>query len=381
VMEYRHQLDEIICWLTKAEHAMQKRSTTELGENLQELRVSCLLLSLCLWCPNIILQNHLKLHLHKKNKLLWSHPSVQKVVLVSSASDIPVQSHRTSEISIPADLDKTITELADWLVLIDQMLKSNIVTVGDVEEINKTVSRMKITKADLEQRHPQLDYVFTLAQNLKNKASSSDVRTAITEKLERVKNQWDGTQHGVELRQQQLEDMIIDSLQWDDHREETEELMRKYEARLYILQQARRDPLTKQISDNQILLQELGPGDGIVMAFDNILQKLLEEYGSDDTRNVKETTEYLKTSWINLKQSIADRQNALEAEWRMVQASHRDLENFLKWIQEAEATVNVLADASHRENALQDSILARELKQQMQVSTWETTPVLVIFAL
>lgn len=51
-----------------------------------------------------------------------------------------------------------------------------------------------------------------------------------------------------------------------------------------------------------MLLQELAPGDGVVMAFDNVLQKLLEEYGSDDTRNVKETTEYLKTSWINLKQ-------------------------------------------------------------------------------
>ncbi|XP_033091049.1 utrophin isoform X3 [Trachypithecus francoisi] len=408
VMEYRHQLDEIICWLTKAEHAMQKRSTTELGENLQELRDLTQEMEVhaekLKWLNRTELEmlSDKSLSLPERDKIseslrtvnmTWNkicrevpttlkeciqepssvsqtrivaHPSVQKVVLVSSASDIPVQSHRTSEISIPADLDKTITELADWLVLIDQMLKSNIVTVGDVEEINKTVSRMKITKADLEQRHPQLDYVFTLAQNLKNKASSSDVRTAITEKLERVKNQWDGTQHGVELRQQQLEDMIIDSLQWDDHREETEELMRKYEARLYILQQARRDPLTKQISDNQILLQELGPGDGIVMAFDNILQKLLEEYGSDDTRNVKETTEYLKTSWINLKQSIADRQNALEAEWRMVQASHRDLENFLKWIQEAETTVNVLADASHRENALQDSILARELKQQMQ---------------
>lgn len=67
------------------------------------------------------------------------------MVLVSSASDLPVQSPRTSEISVPADLDKTITELADWLVLIDQMLKSNIVTVGDIEEINKTVSRMKVS--------------------------------------------------------------------------------------------------------------------------------------------------------------------------------------------------------------------------------------------
>ncbi|XP_069344757.1 utrophin isoform X1 [Eulemur rufifrons] len=408
VTEYRNRLDEIIYWLTKAENALQKRSTAELEENLQELtdltqemEVQAEKLK---WLNRTELEmlSDKSLSLHERDKIseslrtvntTWNkicrevpstpkeriqepcsvsqpriaaHPAVQKVVLVSSASDIPVPSPRTSEISVPADLDKTITELADWLVLIDQMLKSNIVTVGDVEEINKTVSRMKITKADLEQRHPQLDYVFTLAQNLKNKASSSDVRTAITEKLEKVQNQWDSTQHGVELRQQQLEDMIIDSLQWDDHREETEELMRKYEARLYILQQARRDPLTKQISDNQMLLQELGPGDGIVMAFDNVLQKLLEEYGNDDTRNVKETTEYLKTSWINLKQSIADRQNALEAELRAVQASRRDLENFLKWIQEAETTVNVLADASQRENALQDSILARELKQQMQ---------------
>ncbi|XP_045698757.1 utrophin isoform X1 [Phyllostomus hastatus] len=408
VMEYKKRLDEVTCWLMKAEDAVQKRSTTDPEENLreltdlnQEMDVQAEKLK---WLNRTQLEmlSDKSLSLHEREKIsenlrtvnsTWNkvcrdvpsalkehipapcsvsptrvtaHPGVQKVVLASSASELPVQSPRASEISIPADLDKTITELADWLVLIDQMLKSNIVTVGDVEEINKTVSRMKITKADLEQRHPQLDCVFTLAQNLKNKASSSDVRTAITEKLEKVKNQWDSTQHGVELRQQQLEDMVIDSLQWDDHREETEELMRKYEARLYILQQARRDPLIKQISDNQILLQELSPGDGIVMAFDNVLQKLLEDYGSDDTRNVKETTEYLKTSWINLKQSVADRQSALEAELRTVQASRKDLENFLKWLQEAETTVNVLADASQRENALQDTVLAKELTQQMQ---------------
>lgn len=54
-----------------------------------------------------------------------------------------------------------------------------------------------------------------------------------------------------------------------------------------------------------------------------------------------------------------------------MQASRRDLENFLKWIQEAETTLNVLADASQRENALQDGVLARELKQQMQVNVWK----------
>ncbi|KAM7340815.1 hypothetical protein ACRRTK_001430 [Alexandromys fortis] len=404
VAGYRRRLDELLCWLTRVENSVQKSFSMDPEENPQELtdlaqemdvqaenlkwlnRAELEVLSdknlslrerdelseglrnvnmtwnkICREVPSI-----LKTRTHDpcsaSQTKITAHPNVQKVVLVSSASDMPL---RAPEISVPADLDKTITELADWLVLIDQMLKSNIVTVGDVAEINKTVSRMKITKADLEQRHPQLDYVFTLAQNLKNKASSSDVRTAITEKLEKVKTQWESTQHGVELRRQQLEDMVVDSLQWDDHREETEELMRKYEARFYMLQQARRDPLSKQVSDNQLLLQELGSGDGVIMAFDNVLQKLLEEYSNDDTRNVKETTEYLKTSWINLKQSITDRQSALETELRTVQTSRRDLENLTKWLQEAETTVNVLADASQRENALQDSILARQLRQQM----------------
>lgn len=40
----------------------------------------------------------------------------------------------------------------------------------------------QVTKNDLEQRHSQLDDIFTLAQNIKNKTSNLDVRTSITEK-------------------------------------------------------------------------------------------------------------------------------------------------------------------------------------------------------
>lgn len=55
----------------------------------------------------------------------------------------------------------------------------------------------------------------------------------------------------------------------------------------------------------------------------------------------------------------------------MVQTSRRDLDNFVKWLQEAETTANVLADASQREDALQDTVLAQQLRQQMLVSAWE----------
>uniref|UniRef100_A0A5F8G5S2 Utrophin n=1 Tax=Monodelphis domestica TaxID=13616 RepID=A0A5F8G5S2_MONDO len=308
----------------------------------------------------------LKVDYMKKSSYFQAYPAIQKVVLVSSTSEVLDQTQPSLELSVPADLDKTTTELADWLVLIDQMLKSNIVTVGNAEEIKQTIERMKITKADLEQRHPQLDYVFTLAQNLKNKTSSSDIRTAITEKLEKVKNQWDNTQHGVDVRQQQLQDMLVDSEQWNDLREETEELITQHEAKVHSVLKVPKEPLIRQLSENKMLIQELNKGEVTMAAFSNLLKKLLRDYSGDDTRKVNETYDHLNASWINLNQSLCDRQNALEAELRTVQASLKDLESFLKWMPEAETTVNVLADAAQRENALQDAGLVKELRKQIQ---------------
>lgn len=62
-----------------------------------------------------------------------------------------------------------------------------------------------------------------------------------------------------------------------------------------------------------------------------------------------------------------NRQNCLEADLKTVHALLRDLEKFLKWMQEAETTVNVLADALHREPTTLASGPGRELKKQIEV--------------
>ncbi|XP_054051234.1 utrophin isoform X2 [Rissa tridactyla] len=408
LIEYRRKLDELRCWLENTENALDTRFAFSHDENFRELQAlseemdvqgdklewlnrtepEVLLdknvdlqekdkLSDCLQSLNVRWNKvfrevpdrmrELEAFVEQSRLVTQTKPSdVQKVVLVSSSLEIPVQTRQALELSAPADLDKTTTELADWLVLIDQMLKSNIVTVGNTEEINRTIARMKITKADLDQRHPQLDSVFTLAQNLKNKTSSSDIRTVITEKLEKVKNQWDNTQHGVEVRQQQLKYMLTDSMQWDEQRQEMEHLMEQCEIRLRVLLQASKEMLAKQISDNKLLVQDLHRGDITVAAFNDLSNKLLREYRDDDTRRVKEITDQMNTCWINLNQRAVDRQNFLETELKTVQALHKDLESFLKWLQEAETTVNVLADASQRENTAQDSACRRELRKQIQ---------------
>ncbi|KPP73982.1 utrophin-like, partial [Scleropages formosus] len=294
-------------------------------------------------------------------------PSTVHVSSLRSAEPLH-QATRSHQRVVPTDLNETATELGDWLVLIDQMLKSNIVTVGDLEEIRTTISRLEVTKGDLEQRHPQLEDIFTLAQNIKNKTSNLDVRTSITEKLEKVRSQWDSTQHGVEARLHQLDRLITDSIQWEERRRETKALIGQNESRLHNLMQQSWDPLTKQLNDNKGFLNDLSKGQAVVASFSELSGRLLRDYATDDTRRVKEVADMHSKSWSSLQSRTSDRQVVLEADLKELQASLKELEGFLKWLQEAETTVNVLADASQRQDLSQDSSSIKELRGQLEKS-------------
>lgn len=69
----------------------------------------------------------------------------------------------------------------------------------------------------------------------------------------------------------------------------------------------------------------------------------------------------------------SDRHAHLDSELKGLQMSLRELETFLKWLQEAETTVNVLADASQREDLSQDTAHVKELRQQLEVEAVEIT--------
>ncbi|KAJ8270600.1 hypothetical protein GJAV_G00116950 [Gymnothorax javanicus] len=307
----------------------------------------------------------------------WTHQVAQQQVSVSSvppavqmASLMSAEPrHHTPsspDLVAPTDLNETATELSDWLLLIDQMLRSNIVTVGDVDEIRTTISRLKVTKGDLEQRHTQLEAIFTLAQNIKNKTSNLDVRTSITEKLEKVRCQWDNTQHGVEARLIQLDNMITHSNQWEELRREANALIGQNEARLHNLLMQTKDPLTKQLSDTKAFLQDLSKAQPTVTSFNQLSAQLVQEYASDDTRRIQEVADSHSTAWNTVNSRASDRHTSLDAELKNLQASLKELEGFLKWLQEAETTVNVLADASQREELSQDSAHVKELRSQLE---------------
>ncbi|XP_058266375.1 utrophin isoform X2 [Hemibagrus wyckioides] len=350
VMEHRKELEELLTRSTELHRKQQllPQEKTKMEQLAGDWKV-------------------LELRLKERTqvpKSPWTHQITQQPL-----SPVCVEVQRSAVLSeaplSAASVSDRATELADWLQLIQQMLKSSIVTVGDTDEIRTTISRLEVTKGDLEQRHLQLEEIFTQAQNIKNKTSDLDVRTSITEKLEKVHSQWDSTQHGVETRLLQLDHMTTHSELWQDQWARVKALIGQNEARLHNLLQTSREPLTKQIGDSKAFLQDLSREHVTMAAFNELCNQLLQDYTTDDTRRVKEVMDKTVMSWNTVNNRASDRQLVLDSELKNLQVSLRELEGFLKWLQEAETTVNVLADASQREELSQDSARLRELKGQL----------------
>uniref|UniRef100_A0A4W5P6K1 Utrophin n=1 Tax=Hucho hucho TaxID=62062 RepID=A0A4W5P6K1_9TELE len=232
-----------------------------------------------------------------------------------------------------------LNDLSQWLTDIEQVLTEGTGPDGQLDldtartrqEVRECVFMcvyvcVCVTKRDLEQRHPQLEDIFTLAQNIKNKTSNLDVRTSITEKLEKVHSQWDNTQHGVEARLQQLDSMIGHSVQWEEQRQEVKALI------------GYKNPPPHTHTHKY--------------HFDNVLSYL------NYTQIVNSIMTSNRTNALSLAQ--------LDSDLTALQTSLRELEAFLKWLQEAETTVNVLADASQREEVSQDSAHVKELRGQLE---------------
>uniref|UniRef100_A0A8C4S883 Dystrophin n=1 Tax=Erpetoichthys calabaricus TaxID=27687 RepID=A0A8C4S883_ERPCA len=272
------------------------------------------------------------------------------------------------EVPALADFNKAWAELTDWLSLLDHVIKTQIVTVGDLEEINDMIVKQKATLHDLEQRRPQLDDLITAAQNLKNKTSNQEARAVITDRIDKIQVQWEEVLGRLQSRRQQLQDMLHDSSQWLDAKQEAEQVLERAKARLESWREISYtvDALKRQNADLKQFVKELRQWQINIDVANDLARKLLRDYSADDTRKVELMTENISSSWANINKKVGEREAALEAALRLLQQFYLDLEKFLSWLTEAETTANVLQDATHKEGILDDAHVVRELLKQWQ---------------
>ncbi|XP_075708854.1 dystrophin isoform X5 [Rhinoderma darwinii] len=293
---------------------------------------------------------------------------VTQTLVTTGTSTADMPSSLLLEVPALAEFSKTCGDLKDWLTLLDRIIKAQIVTVGDVEEINGMIIKQKVTLQDLEQKRPHLEELITAAQNLKNKTSNPEARAVVTDRIEKIQNQWEEVQCHLQNRRQQLQEMLKDSTQWHDARHETEQMLEKAKGRIESWKEISYtvDSLKKQNSDLKQFSKELRQWQINVDGANDLALKLLRDYSSDDTRKVELMKDNINMTWTRINKRVNDRDGALEAALRLLQQFYFDLEKFLAWLTESEAMANVLQDAKHKDGILEDPQGLEELMTQWQ---------------
>uniref|UniRef100_A0A8C6XFL2 Dystrophin n=1 Tax=Naja naja TaxID=35670 RepID=A0A8C6XFL2_NAJNA len=272
------------------------------------------------------------------------------------------------EVPALADFNKAWTALNDWLCLLDRVIQSNIVTVGDLAEINDMIIKQKATLQDLEQRRPQLEELITTAQNLKNKTSNQEARTIITDQIEKIQNQWDEVQGHIQNRRQQLHEMLKDSTQWLEAKREAEQILECAKMKVGTWKEISYtvEGLKKQNAELKQFAKELRQWHINVDVANDLALKLLRDYSTDNTRKVQIMTNNINDAWTTINNSVGEREASLEAALRLLQQFYLDLEQFLAWLTEAETTANILQDATCKERIVEDAQGVQELMRQWQ---------------
>ncbi|XP_030304179.1 dystrophin isoform X2 [Calypte anna] len=291
-----------------------------------------------------------------------------RVTKETTTSKLEMPSSVLLEVPALADFNKAWAELTDWLSRLDRDIKSQRVIVGDLDDINDMIIKQKAILQDLEQRRPQLDELITAAQNLKNKTSNQEARTIITDRIEKIQSQWDEVHGHLQSRRQQLHEMLKDSTQWLEAKQEAEQVLGQGKAKLESWKDISYtvEALKKQNTDLKQFSKEIRQWQINVDVANDMALKLLRDYSADDTRKVELMTDNIKATWAALNKRVCEREAALESALRMLQQFYLDLEKFLAWLTEAETTANVLQDATHKEKLLEDAKTVRELMKQWQ---------------
>uniref|UniRef100_A0A3B3R1U0 Dystrophin n=1 Tax=Paramormyrops kingsleyae TaxID=1676925 RepID=A0A3B3R1U0_9TELE len=266
-------------------------------------------------------------------------------------------------LEIPAlvQFNKTLSELTNWLSVLDHMTQTQRVMVGNLEEINDMMKKQKATLQDLEQRRPQMESQITAAQNLKNKTNNQEARVTITDRIDRLQTQFEEVHGRLSDRALELQRMLKDSSHWLKAKQEVESLLKRANEKLESWKEL--SYTVDALKNQNHFVKELHQWQRQVDETNDLARKLLVQYAADDTHRVSMLTDIGRGLH---KGALGEREAALEAALRLLQQFYLDLEKFLNWLAEAETTANVLQDATHKEGMQEDPSAGRQLLRQWQ---------------
>ncbi|XP_037079338.1 dystrophin-like [Pollicipes pollicipes] len=265
----------------------------------------------------------------------------------------PLTRHRTfSPSALVGSLDKSITQITDWLALITRMCERPVV-VGDAEDVAKMTAKHKNVLRELESRKPQLSDLVNSADGLKDDSNRQQVHT----KVSQLREGWDQTEAAVHRRLSQLETARLDSAGWEAARAELAGWLGRLETRVDQLPPMGHtaDMLEAQIKEQKALHLEVHQYKQRMEAFSQLTQQLIASCQREDTRHIKRTMEQVNQRYSSLNASIIARGKSLHSAVSSLSNFDQALERFSAWMSETESQLEYIDGEVDRLGARQDA--------------------------
>ncbi|XP_055532572.1 dystrophin, isoforms A/C/F/G/H isoform X3 [Wyeomyia smithii] len=233
------------------------------------------------------------------------------------------------------NFDRSVTQIMNWLEIECEMLKKRCIVVGDSEMILGAIDKLKNMSNEMDVKKPHIDELVNTAETLKTDLNKQFLHS----KVSRMREQWDETSQTVLQRKSQLTAMLGDSQRYDAKRIEIENWLSRMESRSERMGvvATTADVLEIQQKEQKSFHAELHQYKHHIDLFNQLTQKLIAVYPSDDTSRIKRMTESVNIRYTNLNNAVISRGKMLHAAVHSLQSFDRTLDQFLGWLSEAES--------------------------------------------
>ncbi|KAK3712452.1 hypothetical protein RRG08_002782 [Elysia crispata] len=270
------------------------------------------------------------------------------------------------------EFDKSVSELRDWLRLLEHMLRSQKVAVGDLKDIEQMQIKQMTHLTDMEGKESQLDKVMATSSVLQRSMDNSGDRQTLKDRTEKLRLDFEVTREHVSQRKIYLDGLLSECRSFDQQYASLEQWLGQTEAKLDTMeaQTGVQDALTAHEQLQEDVDQHQEAVDGVKQEG----ERLVEENSTEDTHQVKKQLERLTNRWSLLL-------NRLTSQWKRLQTSmdtgHQfepALEEFMAWIESCDSSMTSLAQQTAAQDLRDNEELAAAFLEQFKCIGRELHP-------
>ncbi|KAH9507979.1 hypothetical protein Btru_052499, partial [Bulinus truncatus] len=313
------------------------------------------------------------------------------------------------------DMDKSMTELYNWLTVLEQSLRSQKVIVGDLRDIEHMIQKQKhfsvasvltvhaslnnchrngnrflsdsclLCLSDLccpqaqladclkqlethlqemDNRRTQLDNVLTTSSKLQKSLENLNERQALKDRTEKLKLEWEQTLHQVNKRKSLLDTMLEECKNFDQSYAQLEAWLSDTENNLDVLdrQQDEEGTLTK----HQKLQEDVDLHKERIDSLKMQAEQLIDEHMGEATHQIKQQLERLSNRWSILLSRLTAHWKALQSSKDTDQQLEPSLQKFMAWLEITESSFSALSRQTDSQDLKHHQELAEEFLEQFR---------------